>query len=719
MSDTPTEKIPQPATGRSCDWLVLAGYLAVALALLWPLPLKPATHMIGDAFGDPLLNAWILGWDAERLRHGLQGLWDAPLFYPAPDTLAWSEHLLGIAVFVAPAYWVTGNIVLVYNLALVGSIVLAGLGMYLLARDLTGRRDAAWLAGLLFACLPYRIAQFSHLQVLMAGWMPLALLGLHRYFKTGSRRALAGFVAAYVLTALSNGYYLFFLAVPVVIVALWHLAKRTHPGGGFLRTVGHLALAACAIGVALAPVIGAYLRVRDTQGFHRTRDEMIHYSATPAAYGSVSSSLRVWRGRLPAGTAEAELFPGLTLALLAALGLAAGGRHTDVRTYAAVVLAVFVLTMGPRPDFGFWQWPSGPYDWLLRLPGWNGLRVPARFAMVGYLGLSVLAAFGLVEISKWLRPRVYLGLLVLTSFTAVAEGLPVLRAERFPTSGMRDEWAAYEWLRSQPPGPMLEFPVGGTMEGTRYLVGTLIHRNRIVNGYSGHDWKLEDLFDGPVSVELQYAGELLRAARAVGLRYLLVHRLLYSDQAFAANLEYTLGENREQVAEVRHFGATAVIVLRPAVAKRSSEQLGDPPLSLAGCARQASPNDNAVSRAVDGNISTRWLTVRPQAGDEWFVVRCPDTRVLTSIELLVDQRSFANYPRRLAIDVSADGVSFNPHWEGGVVAELAVSVARNDRPTTIRIGIPPVAFRAVRLRQTGQTPRLWFWSIDELQLRGR
>ena len=139
--------------------------------------------MPGDPFGDPLLNAWILGWDADRLRHGLQGLWQAPLFYPAPDTLAWSEHLLGIAVFVAPLYWLTGNIVAVYNVAVLGSIVLAGIGMYLLARELTGRRDAAWLAGLLFACLPYRVAQFSHLQVLYAGWMPLALLGLHRYLQ--------------------------------------------------------------------------------------------------------------------------------------------------------------------------------------------------------------------------------------------------------------------------------------------------------------------------------------------------------------------------------------------------------------------------------------------------------------------------------------------------------------------------------------------------------
>ena len=71
----------------------------------------------------------------------------------------------------------------------------------------------------------------------------------------------------------------------------------------------------------------------------------------------------------------------------------------------------------------------------------------------------------------------------------------------------------------------------------------------------------------------------------------------------------------------------------------------------------------------------------------------------------MNRRSYSDYPRRLAIDVSADSVSFVPLWEGGVVAELAVSVARTDRPTAIRIAVPPAPFRAVRLRQTGQTPR--------------
>ena len=158
------------------------------------------------------------------MPHGFTGFWTGLFFYPYPDTVAYSEHLLGIAVFTAPAQWLTGNPIVALNLAMVASTALAGVGMFLLARDLTGRADAAVVAGVAFACTPYRLPLASHLQVLVSGWMPVALYGLHRFCATRSRRALAIFAAAFVLQAYSNGYFLYFTAVPVACVAahgLW------------------------------------------------------------------------------------------------------------------------------------------------------------------------------------------------------------------------------------------------------------------------------------------------------------------------------------------------------------------------------------------------------------------------------------------------------------------------------------------------------------------
>ena len=131
--------------------LIASGFSIAALAATYPLIMHLGSVLPND-LGDPVLNAWILAWDADRLLHGLSGLWAAPMYFPYEATLAYSENLLGIAIFTAPLQWLTGNPVLVYNVAFLASFVLAGTGMYLLATSITGSRAAGLLAGIAFLC---------------------------------------------------------------------------------------------------------------------------------------------------------------------------------------------------------------------------------------------------------------------------------------------------------------------------------------------------------------------------------------------------------------------------------------------------------------------------------------------------------------------------------------------------------------------------------------
>src|SRR5690242_1118808 len=203
--------------------VVLAGFTIATLAFTAPLWTRLSVALPAD-LGDPLLACWAIAWDISRLPHGLAGVWNAPIFFPFPDTLAYSEHFLGEALIVAPVQWVSGNPVLTYNVSFLFSFVLAGSGMYLLVRSLTGSRVAGVVAGAVFAFCPYRADQYSHLQVLTSGWMPIALWGLHTYFRTGRLPRLAAFVAAFVLQALSNGYSLYFFSLAVAVVGLVEVA---------------------------------------------------------------------------------------------------------------------------------------------------------------------------------------------------------------------------------------------------------------------------------------------------------------------------------------------------------------------------------------------------------------------------------------------------------------------------------------------------------------
>jgi len=79
-------------------------FAAAALVATWPLALD-AGRAVAGGLGDPPLNATVLAWDADRARHGFSGFWNAPFLFPHPHTLAYTEPLIGVELFVAPIEW--------------------------------------------------------------------------------------------------------------------------------------------------------------------------------------------------------------------------------------------------------------------------------------------------------------------------------------------------------------------------------------------------------------------------------------------------------------------------------------------------------------------------------------------------------------------------------------------------------------------------------------
>ena len=74
----------------------------------------------------------------------------------------------------------TGNLALCYNVLLIASIALSGLAMHALVKGVTASTPAAFVAGLAWACWPYRSAHLLHLQLQSLYFLPLALLALYR-----------------------------------------------------------------------------------------------------------------------------------------------------------------------------------------------------------------------------------------------------------------------------------------------------------------------------------------------------------------------------------------------------------------------------------------------------------------------------------------------------------------------------------------------------------
>src|SRR5436190_15772286 len=138
--------------------------------------------------GDPLLNAWALAWVAHQLPRAPAHLFDANIFYPERRALAYSETLLVPATLAAPLGWWGVGPVLVYNIVFLSGFIVSGAGTALLVRTLTGSNAAGFIAGLVFAFLPFRIDHFPHLQLQQTQCLPFAMWAFHRLMRMGRAR---------------------------------------------------------------------------------------------------------------------------------------------------------------------------------------------------------------------------------------------------------------------------------------------------------------------------------------------------------------------------------------------------------------------------------------------------------------------------------------------------------------------------------------------------
>jgi hypothetical protein len=696
----------------------------MAATIVMTLPLSGhLTRTLPSDGVDTLLNAWIVGWDADRLRHGLQGLWNAPAFFPYHDTLAFSENLLGVAVFVAPIYWATGNPVFTYNVAFLGSFVLAGVGMYVLVRSLTSDRGAAAAAAVAFAFCPFRMTHVSHLQMIATGWLPLTIWGLHRYFATAGRRWLLVFAGGWILQSLSNSYMFYYLCVPAAAVAvdgLWRSSRRT-------RDAIEILLAGVAIVVALAPVGAAYYRVRTNYHMVRNLDDMVNRSADLRSYveGKVSIGDGRWLPTAVVSDPERELFPGMFSLAFAAIAIG-GWRSADPRRRRLVLLcgvvavAGLVLSLGPFIHvWGHVVTEYGPYRWLLAVvPGMSGMRVPARFAIVFEAALAVLVGVGVGYLCAAAKPR-WRPLILGVSLVAIAaDGYSVpITIVRYAGGGRPEDRAVAGWLRDKPAGGVLHLPaVTNAYQELHYQYVTLFHGHPVVNAYSGYDTPLfAFLRDGrsPLT-DFDRFPATIRMLRELGIRYVVLHTEDYG-MPNRWEIEPTINGMRASPHLVREERVlnTFVFELEPWSAPPSA------PGTLIDRREFVASTSDALERlsfAFDGDPDTRWIGAEGNrnGASTWLAARFAAPQDVSRVEWQVAERSLTDVPADLeVVSTDSQGRSRTLYHEMPY-AELALGLVRDSDYPVLVIDLPHNETTTLTLRATTIPTRPW--SVHELRM---
>jgi hypothetical protein len=204
---------------------------------------------------------------------------------------------------------------------------------------------------------------------------------------------------------------------------------------------------------------------------------MMAYGARPEAFLSATPLLRFWHTRPPT-TPEHYLFPGVTALALAVAGLlfARGDRRFQFYALAAVLMTGFAAGPAAAPFTLDALWH--PYSLVAWLPGFNGLRVPARFYMLSVLCLAVAAGLSFDAMARRLKSGRWVAALSALVFAGLAidgmiAGMPL----------------------GAPPGQLplhdrdarvLSLPFEDGRVSVFAMYRSMAHRLPVVNGYAGY-----------------------------------------------------------------------------------------------------------------------------------------------------------------------------------------------------------------------------------------
>ena len=739
-------------------WLIaLAGYIALTLLVTWPLAIHLTTVVPHDA-GDPLLTTWILWWNAHAVP--LTEHWrDAPMFWPMSGALVLSEHMLGLSPIASPLQWLGADPVTTYNVLFLLSFPLCALSAHALGYVLTGRHDAAAVAGVVFAFNAYRVSQVPHLHILWAFWMPLALMALHRYAGDGRRRWLVLFAAMWFGQALSNGYFLLFFPLLIVLWVAWFLSSRRD-----LPRVSAIAAAWCVGTILLLPIVLPYQHLHDRLALERNFAEIVSFSADLSALAS-ASPFSLASLLLPAGgNHEQQLFPGFTVIVLLVTVMvaslwwsrsappstveprpAASSAGRRLKLFFGLAACGFVIVALSAQFGGPWQvrvgrttiasvsTPTKPLTaaiWCIVLAVAIGGRLTrarqARSALAFYVcaaAVMYVLSFGpqpsLLGTPFWYRPP-YAWLMELPGFSTVrAPARFAMLAEVCLSAA-----AALAFARIRDSLPR------------RLAVAAAIVAlcGAVADGWI-RGLPMADLPPRFASIEATQAGVVIELPVgdvlgdiAAMYRSMYHHRPTMNGYSGFVPIHYRVLPIAIEADGLSAFDALAsqavpIAVFSGADGRLTTTSVGgkaEPlptgqPLPILGVEAGGIGVDRAA--LTDGDRMTRWDSGSPQDGTETLTIDLGSAHRIDGVTLAIGPY-LGDFPRALAIELSDDLRSWKLQWNGRCGAKAVAGAVRDPGMVPLIFGFPPASARWIRLRQLGADPRV-HWSIAELTVTGR
>lgn len=473
----------QPLLRRTLpDLIALTLYALLAILVTWPITPGLTRGIVGEVSGvDAYQDAWNLWWNAEALRQGQLPFFAPVLFYPYGVDLFWQTLGFPQGLVALPATLALGPLA-AFNLTVLSSFVIGGYVTFLLARRVTQSAPAALVAGAVFVFSPYHIDKIieGNLPLISIHWLPCYALALYLLLEKPSwwRALLSGFLLIWL--SLGSWYYgMFSLLFTGCAVGIWAIGSGR---AGWRRTLLWGMTPVLIWGGVLAPKLLGLARgeqaLMDMQRLQIVRSaDLIDFflpnprspwwgPAVRAARAGIYPDAIIWNVAL-----------GWIGLLLAALGIVALWRQAW--RWAVLLAATMILALGPVLRVaGDNTGVPLPFALVQNLPGIRAGQRPSHMAALSTLMLALLAAYGVVWLTRRVSARVAWPLAItLVLATSLLDGYAG------PLTLVQRPIHPFYATLPQSTGALLPLPAYININRSENLTAQMAHHWPIVGGY--------------------------------------------------------------------------------------------------------------------------------------------------------------------------------------------------------------------------------------------
>jgi hypothetical protein len=408
---------------------IIGGFALLTMVLTYPLILHLTTHIPSEEVLPPSISEhWIWTWafwfgnqvvDVRRWS-----FFTDVIFYPRGVDLTYSVLFgLGLPVVAAVPFVRLLGFPLAFNLVLFIAFIVAAYATFLLVRDLTQDKRAAFVAGFIFAFSPFQMARtLAHFGIMTS----VICISLYTLFFM--RAMTVGYVHNLIISSLIlsltffiNAYYAIFLVLFSLIYTIYYIiSNRSDAIKAFLWT--RLLPIGCFSALFSLPLLWITLT-------HRGEDFLIYaptsqvllwhvlqHSADLVAFFLPSSHHSIWGNlvkpvyysHFTGNPTEQTVYIGYAVLILSVIAIVKAPKE-QTRFWLLSSIAFFIMSLGPFLHIygrdtlelgGISVWFPLPYFPLLFIPVLKAMRGLSRFSIMCMLALTVLASYGITHLLK-------------------------------------------------------------------------------------------------------------------------------------------------------------------------------------------------------------------------------------------------------------------------------------------------------------------------------